>query len=59
MRFTNVDEDTATILHLARKGYGSVSELNQLDTPELLDIIEFENIQQDIEKYLIDESRGA
>jgi hypothetical protein len=50
-------DDAATICHLARKGYGSLVELNALDTPELLDVIEYERIQQDLELYHIQQSR--
>lgn len=48
----------ATICHLARKGYGSLAELSQLDTPELLDVVEYEQIQQDLELYHLQQSRS-
>jgi len=40
-----------TLFHLAKQGYGSLAELQQLDTPQVLDLIEYEQIQQDIELY--------
>lgn len=43
------------IFTLARKGYGSIAELSEMDTPEFLDLVEFERIQQDIEQYKIQE----
>lgn len=46
-----------TICALARKGYGSVAELSQLDTPELLDIAEFEQMSSAIEQYQYDQAR--
>lgn len=57
VEFTNVSDDDATIFHLARRGYATVTELLQWDTPELFDLIEFERIQQDIEQYQIDQAR--
>jgi len=53
-----VSDDDATIFHLARKGYGSVAEIEQWDTPCFLDAVEFEQIQNDIELYHIQQSRG-
>ena len=51
MAFTNVSDDDATMFHLARRGYGSLAELEQMDSPQLLDLVEFEHIQNDIELY--------
>ena len=51
MAFTNVDDDTATAFYLARKGYGTVDQIEQWDTPKFLDAVEYEQIQQDIELY--------
>lgn len=39
------------IFHLARKGYGTVNEIEDWDTPKLLDAIEYERITNDIERY--------
>jgi len=39
------------IFMLAKKGYGTVNELNEWDTPQLLDAIEFEHIQNDIQRH--------
>jgi len=46
-----------TLMHLARRGYGTLREMQQLDTPEVLDLIEFENIQADIEDFLVWEAQ--
>jgi hypothetical protein len=54
-----LDADTATVCHLARKGYGSLAELNQLDTPELMDVVEYEQIQQDLELYHMQNNRST
>lgn len=43
-----------TIFHLSKKGYGSLVELESLDSPKLLNLIEYENIMLDIEKYQIE-----
>jgi len=45
-----------TIFQLSRKGYGSLMELRELDTPEFLDLVEFESIINDIEQHHIDEA---
>ena len=55
MAFTNVTDPDATVFALARKGYGTVNELAEWDTPEILDLVEFEQIQQDIERYKVQE----
>ena len=36
---------------LVGKGYGSLDELEQWDTPRLLDVLEYESIKADIESY--------
>jgi hypothetical protein len=46
-----------TTFHLAKQGYGSLRELRDLDTPEFLDLVEFENINSQIESYMM--TRGA
>jgi hypothetical protein len=47
------------LMQLARRGYGTLREMQQLDTPEVLDLIEFENIQADIEEHLMWEARNG
>lgn len=46
-------------LALSKAGYGSYSELVKLDTPELLDMLEFENISADIQHYEMEKSRNG
>ncbi len=58
MAFSNVADDDATIFYLARKGYGSVDELDQWDSPRIMDAVEFEAIQNDIELYEYEQSRS-
>lgn len=48
---TNVSDDDQLICALSRRGYGSVRELNDLDTRELYDIAEYEMIMLDLEAY--------
>ena len=47
-----------TYFALVKKGYGSLKELKQLDTDELMNIINYENMMNDIE-YLVHEDRQA
>jgi hypothetical protein len=49
--FTNVSDDDMTIMHLARQGYGSVNEISEWDSPQLLDAVEYEHIRMDLERY--------
>ena len=45
------------IFYLSKQGYGSISEIQNLDTKEFLDLIEFEEITNAIENYHLSESR--
>jgi hypothetical protein len=42
---------------LVKKGYGSLSEVKEMDTPELLKILEYESIMNDIESLAIEDSQ--
>ena len=44
-----------TLMALCKSGYGSLSEMNQLDTKEVLDLIEYENIMADIQHYYMNQ----
>jgi len=44
-----------TLLALSKCGYGSFLELSKLDTPEILDMIEYESIIADIQAYEINQ----
>jgi hypothetical protein len=46
-------------LALVKAGYGSLEYLQSLDTPELLDIVEFEQITADIEHWKLEQSRNG
>ena len=48
-----------TYLALVKAGYGTLAELRGLDTPELLDIVEFEMITADIEHYRMEQARNG
>lgn len=48
---TNIADEDAAVFHLARRGYGSVVEIKQMDTPQFLDLVEFEQIYSDLELY--------
>jgi hypothetical protein len=45
-----------TYFALVKKGYGSINQIKQLDTDELMNIINYENMMNDIE-YLVHEDR--
>jgi len=45
-----------TCFALVKKGYGSLNQIKQLDTDELMNIINYENMMNDIE-YLVHEDR--
>ena len=53
---TNLSDDQMTLFSLSKQGYGSITELEQLDTPEFFDLIEFEQITGAIERYEINKA---
>ena len=57
MQYTNVDGDDAAAMHLSKQGYGSLTEILSMDTEQFLDLIEFERIQQDIERHYLEQSK--
>jgi len=46
-----------TIFYLAKQGYGSIKEIRAMDTKEFLDLVEYEQISQSIERYQLQESQ--
>ncbi len=46
-------------LALAKAGYGPYHELVKLDTPELFDMLEFENISADIQRHEAEKARNG
>jgi len=48
-----------TLFSLAKNGYGSIAELEQMDTPEFLDLVEFVHISNAIERYQIDRASNG
>ncbi|MFW2452492.1 hypothetical protein [Aliarcobacter butzleri] len=40
---------------MVKKGYGSLKELKELDTDEIINIIDYENMMNDIESLVYDE----
>jgi len=57
--YTNVPDERSTLYYLAREGYGTIEYLEQMDTPEYLDLIEHEQIRQDIELYHMQQARDG
>jgi hypothetical protein len=47
------------VFSLVKEGYGSLVELRDLDTPEFLDLVEFENINGQIEAYLMRDRKNG
>ena len=45
-----------SLFSLSKQGYGSIAELENMDTPEFLDLIEFEQITGAIERYEINKA---
>lgn len=45
------------ICYLSKQGYGTVKELMELDTPEFLDLLEYEAINQSIQNYEMERAR--
>lgn len=46
-------------LALSKAGHGSYKELIELDTPELLDMVEFENISADIQHHQMEKAKNG
>ena len=53
MEFSNIDNLDMTIMYLSKQGYGSLKELKLMDTKEFLDLVEYEQISNAIEKHLM------
>lgn len=45
-----------SMFYLVKQGYGSLADIRELDTEELLDILEYEQIQNRIENYLMNKA---
>lgn len=56
---TNLSDDMMTICALSKKGYGSVAELKAMDTPEFLDVVEFEQMSSAIEQHEYEQARNG
>jgi len=46
-------------LFLVKSGIGSLKEVQELDTSEFLDCLEYEEIQNAVERHLIEEARNG
>lgn len=49
---TNISDDDMTVIVLSKAGYGSLEYLKNLDTPEFLDLVEFEHITRAIDHHI-------
>lgn len=57
IRQTNLDDYMMTACMLVKAGFGSLAEIQELDTEDFLDLVEFMQISNEIEKYQIDEAK--
>jgi len=57
VEFTNLSNNKILFFSLVKKGYGSLVEVMELDTPIIMDILEYENIMADIESLAMDDAR--
>ena len=58
MDHTNLSDTDILLFSIVKKGYCNLIEAKELDTPELLKILEYESIMSDIESLAIDDSRN-
>lgn len=56
IRHTNLDDYTMTALSLCKAGYGTKAEIDRMDTDEFLDLVEFHQISNAIERYQVQEA---
>lgn len=56
---TNLSDLNILYFSLVKKGYGSLNEVKELDTPELFDIVEYESIMGDIENLAMEDARNG
>jgi len=54
---SNLDDFDVLMFSLSKKGYGSLAEVRNLDTDELLKIVEYENIVSDIEMLEMEDAK--
>lgn len=55
---TNIGDAMMALLMLSKRGYGSLPDLMELDTPEVLDAIEFEQMANAIEAHEYKEAQA-
>lgn len=51
MRETNLSDYDFSVFYLSKAGYGSIIEIEGWDTPQFLNLIEYETILNSIEHY--------
>lgn len=49
---TNLTDDTMAVLYLSKQGYGTPQQIQEWDTPEFLDALEYEAIENAISRHL-------
>lgn len=58
MRHTNLTDDMFIYCALSEAGFGSVAEMKALDTPDLLDLLEYLQIKRAIEAHELEKAHG-
>jgi hypothetical protein len=54
--FTNLTDTEILFFSLVKKGYGTLKEIRELDTMDIMNILEFEGIIGDIETLAMEEA---
>lgn len=55
---SNIDDINLLFFSLVKKGYGSLQEVKEFDTMDIMQILEYEAILSDIEQLEYDESKN-
>lgn len=58
MEYTNLDDYSMSCMSLVKAGYGSLKEIQELDTKEFLDCIEYENINNTVQNFIYEDARN-
>lgn len=56
---SNLDDCDMTLIMLASKGYDTITNLKQMDTIDILNLVEFETIKASVEQQAIKEAQDG
>lgn len=54
----NIDETFMTYCTLVKKGYGSITEIESWDTDKFYDVLDYENLNNDIETLVYEDAKN-